>query len=239
MTTPASNTPYAIITDANVDAGRLPEGQVLSSERLASGLRRLNDIINLWLTQGLKLWLLVDTAVTLTEGQATYTFKPSGNVDMTKPLRVLQGYFLPAGSAPSRRPLTVLSWERYLMLGNVATEGAINSYFVNKRATQLDVTFWLTPDATDATGVAHVLLETQATNPVNLTETMDFPQEWRIALRWGLADDLATGQPEAIMNRCSQRAEHYRKMLEDADVEDAPTSFAPDTRQTQHGYSFR
>ena len=33
-----------------------------------------------------------------------------------------------------------------------------------------------------------------------------FAQEWRIALRWGLADDIATGQPQAIMDRCAQRA---------------------------------
>ena len=59
---------------------------------------------------------------------------------------------------------------------------------------------------------------------------MNFPIEWRIALRWGLADELATGQPQSIMDRCQQRAISYRTMLEDWDVEDAPTRFTPDSR---------
>jgi len=72
------------------------------------------------------------------------------------------------------------------------------------------------------------------TNFISVTETMNFPIEWRIALRWGLADELATGQPQAIMDRCQGRALAYRTMLEDWDVEDASTRFTADTR----GYGF-
>lgn len=237
MTTPAINTPYAIIDDAYHDAGLLQQGDTPNSEQLASGMRRLRDLINLWQTQGLKLWLQVDTSVTLVASQATYTFTPGGNVDMTKPLRVLQGYYLDTNSI--RRPLNVLSTEEYLRLSRVNQTGAVNSYWVNKQATQLAVSFWLTPDATAATGTAHLLLQTQVTNFINLEETMDFPQEWRIGLRWGLADEICTGQPQAIMDRCAQRAATYRQMLEDWDVEDAPTRFAPDNRMQWSGGSFR
>src|SRR5574341_1458094 len=94
MTTPSINTPNAVIYDALLDCGKVQRYTQPTSEQYAEGLRRLRDLINLWQTQGLKLWVTVDTAVPLTAGTQTYTFSPSGSVVMIKPLRVLQGYYL-------------------------------------------------------------------------------------------------------------------------------------------------
>ena len=232
MTAPADNTPISIIGDAYIDAGLLAQGETPGGEQIVEGMRKLTDLINLWQTQGLKLWLNVDTPVTLVDGQGTYTLSPTGDVAMVKPLRVIQAWYQDVNAV--RRPLTVLSWDEYTRLSQVTQTGAVNSYFVNKQATALSVFFWLIPDATAATGTAHLLLQTQVTNFISVTETMNFPIEWRIALRWGLADEICTGQPQAIMDRCQQRAMAYRTMLEDWDVEDAPTRFTPDQR-TQYG----
>lgn len=233
MTTPADNTPYAIITDAMIDSGKLKEGGTPSSSQLMQYMRRLNDMVNFEQTQGLKLWLNEDVTIPLVAGQTAYTLGPGGNVNMTKPLKPLQAYYLlttnPA--AETRRPLTLLSWNDWLILSPTNQPGAINSVFVDKQQTFLRANMWLTPDVTAATnGEVHVLLQTQVTNVISLTETMNFPIEWRMFLHWGLADELATGQPEAIMTRCSQRALMYREALEAFDVEDGPTSFAPDPR---------
>ena len=234
----ASNTVYGIINDAMHDAGLLEEGENPNSDQLATNQRRLCDIINLWQTQGLKLFLNVDTAITLVDGQSLYTLGPGGTVDMVKPTRALQGYVLVADSEV-RRPIIPISWNEWLNLSQVeANPGAINSYFIDKQSTLLKVHVWQTPDATEALNELHLLLQVQATNPANLEENVTFPQEWRIALRWGLADDICTGQPQAIMDRCQQRAGMYREMLEDWDVEDAATSFAPDSRLGNHNRSF-
>ncbi len=226
MTTPADNTPASIIQDAYADAGILQAGNSPDGEQLAKGMRRLNELVNLWVTQSTKLWLNVDTPITLVAGTGLYTLGPSGTVVMTKPLRVLEAYHL--NSSGIRRPLNPLSWADYVRLSQVNQAGTINSYHVDKQATTLNVFFWNPPDATDAAGTAHLVLQTQVTNPINLTETMQFPAEWRIALRWGLADELCTGQPQTIMDRCQQRAATYRDALEAWDVEDAPVRFAPD-----------
>ena len=235
MTSPSNNNPLSIIQDAYFDAGLIGVGQTVNGEQIVMGMRKLTDLINLWQTQGLKLWLNVDTPITLVAGTGTYTLGPGGSIDMTKPLRVVEAYYATAEGI--RRPLTPLAWADYIRLSTVNQSGSINSYFVDKRATQLSVLFWQAPDATAATGTAHLVLQTQVTNFINLTETMNFPIEWRIALRWGLADELSTGQPQAIMDRCQQRALAYRTMLEDWDVEDAPTRFA--VRQQGHGMSGR
>jgi hypothetical protein len=105
----------------------------------------------------------------------------------------------------------------------------------DKQTNSLVVKFWNTPDATEALNTVVVLVRTQVTNPINLEENMAFPQEWRMALRWGLADDISTGQPDTIMQRCQSRANFYREALEDWDVEDTQTTFAPDARYAGGG----
>jgi len=233
MTTPAINTPYSIIAAAMTRAGRLPEGSLPTSEQFASHMDSLNRLINLWQTQGLKLWLQEDLPVPLVAGQGgpynPYTLTPGGSVNITKPWRIQQGYYL--DQLGNQRPVYALSWDEWNRLANRQQQGAIAQYFVDKQATSLNVYTWLIPDAQAATGVLHVMLQQQVVNPINLVETMNFPPEWGIALVWGLADEICSGQPQAVMDRCQGKAAVYRMMLEDADIEDAATSFQPDQRQ--------
>jgi hypothetical protein len=229
MVASVSNTAYGIINDAMHDAGLLGSGDLPNSDQIATNLRRLCDIINLWQTQGLKLFTWTDLSIPLVESQTTYTIGPSQDVDMTKPLRALQGYVLNTDNI--RRPIVPLSWRDWMQLSQVSgNDGTISSFFVDKQATYLNVKFWNAPDATEALNTAHLLIQQQAANPVNLEADVSFPQEWRIALRWGLADDICTGQPETIMARCASNAKQYREMLEDWDVEDTETRFTPSTQ---------
>ena len=113
MTAPSILTPNSIIADAMEDAGLLQGGDEPSSEDLAKYSRRLLKLINLWQTQGLKLWLNVDTSVTLVSGTAAYTIGPSGSVDMTRPLRALEAYYQDSNNV--RRPIFPISWAEYLI----------------------------------------------------------------------------------------------------------------------------
>lgn len=230
MTTAATFAqPIRIITYAMIDAGLLQEGDSPTSEQLAMYTNRLNDLINLWGTQGLKLWTYLDQSITLVSGTGQYTLGPGGSIITTKPLRAIQGYYL--DSSGNRRPIWPLSWDEWLRLAQVTQTGTVSQYFIDKQVANLVVNFWMVPDSTAATGTAHLLIPRQITNFTGLTDTLNFPQEWFMGLRWGLADDIATGQPETIMSRCAQRAQLYRTMLEDWDYEDAPTQFQPATHQ--------
>lgn len=231
MTSPATfSQPIRIIQYAYVDAGLISEGELPSSEKLASAMNRLNDMINLWGTQGLKLWTYLDQPIVLTANLGQYTLGPGGSIITVKPLRAIQGYYLDS-TGDNRRPIYPLSWDEWERLSNVTSTGTISQYFIDKQQANLVVNFWQIPDATEATGTAHLLIPRQITNFVGLTDTMNFPQEWFMGLRWGLADELAVGQPEAITQRCEARAVAYRTMLEDWDVEDTPTRFQPDLYQ--------
>jgi hypothetical protein len=213
------------------DAGLLQEGDDPDPEQFANYLQRLNDLINLWQTQGLKLWLQKELSLPLTAGINQYALGPGGVLPTLqfKPMRILSSaYYM--DSDGNRRPLMMISREEWMRLSTTVSQGPINSFFVDKQQIQILVNLWLTPDTQAATGHVILLMQEQVTNLVSLTDAMNFPQEWFIALRWGLADDICTGQPQAIMQRCMMKAALYLAMLESWDVEDASTTFAPDSR---------
>lgn len=238
MTVPLTdNTPNQVIRFAMEEAGYLQRGNDPGSEDYASYMPRLNSMVNLWQTQGLKLWLNTDLSIPLVAGQALYTLGPGGSVVMTKPLRAIQGYYL--DSLGNRRPLILISRDDYTRLSNVTTVGAINSYFVDKQQLTLNIYFWNTPDAEAATGTAHPIIQQQVTNVTQLNDTMNFPIEWFSALYWGLANEISGGQPQSIMDRCEKRAAIYLDALQNWDVEDASTSFSPDVRGTNMNSGFR
>lgn len=231
MPTNVSNTAYGIINDAMHTIGKLGEGDTPNSQQLADNMRRLNDIINLWQTQGLKLFFQEEINVPLVVGQTLYVLGPAGPaVVMARPPRILQGYVVQV-QGNNRRPLVILSRDEWERLSQVTgNNGTINSFMVDKQAIQTNLNLWPPPDSVEVLNTATFLMQVQAQNPVLLTDNTSFPQEWRIALMWGLADEISTGQPEVIMTRAERYAKKYREALEDWDVEDAPTEFNVDTR---------
>jgi hypothetical protein len=235
MPVSVSNTVYGIIADAMMDAGLLQEGSDPNSEQLAIYMRRLCDIINLWQTQGMKLFLMEEVSVDLVANQTTYTMNPAG-LTPTKHLRILQGR-IQDNAGQLIRVLRSISWQEWNTLPH-SNAGNVTGYLSDKQENSLNVSLWNKPDIQEAAYTAVFLVHKQVENPYNLESNVAFPQEWRVALRWGLADDICTGQPQAIMDRCSSRAEAFRSALEDWDVEDTETRFTIGGQGYQGG-SFR
>lgn len=221
-------TATALVTAAYRDAQKLSRGAALSADQLSEGIDRLNDIINLWQTQGLKLFLELEIVVTLVASQQLYSLMPGGDVDMTRPLQVKDGSYWDSDN--NSRPLTQISRQEWASLANRAGAGSVNQFFVEKLYDRLNVHFWNVPDATAATGTVRLTLRQQATNPALAGDNTRFPPEWGIALRWAIADEISSGMPESVQQRCATRAQVYRQALEDWDVEDAETYFQMDQR---------
>ena len=74
MTTPISfNTPDRVIRFAMDNAGLLQDGDSPSSEQYAKYMPRLNDMINVWQTEGIKLWTLGMLTVAGARTRAVHT----------------------------------------------------------------------------------------------------------------------------------------------------------------------
>lgn len=238
----AFRTPFLLISEAMRNAGKLDQEADPSPTQYAQNLNKLNVLINHEQTQGLKLWLDQDISIAapiLVAGTALYTLGPTGTVVLAgKPLRVLQGYFVDQFN--NRRPIEPpMAREEYYRLSNVVNQGAITSYYVDKQQETLNVYLWNTPDAEAALGTVHLIVQTQITNMVALTDTISFPQEWYMYLQWALAEQICTGQPESVIARCERMAARFRAAIEGWDVEDASTRIVPDPRSTQNTGQFR
>lgn len=231
-------TPQRLITMALRDAGKLGRGQIPDSDYFLEGMQRLADVLYFQQTQGLKLWLLEDITVPLVQDVELYTFGPGGDVDMRKPFRVEFGYGTDSAPAANRRQISPISYQDWSYLSNHTQSGQVSQYFVDKQLDLLKVYLWLRPDADQVLGSIHLVMRTKAEHLENLTDTMTFPPEWYMALRWALALEFATGQPLAVQQRCQLLSDKYLEALEGFDIEDVPVQIQADQSQTSGG-SFR
>jgi len=223
----------AIVGRGMRNAGLLGKSKDPTSWDLADGLNRINGIAYLWQTQGIKLWLQQDYALQapiLQAGLNLYSFGPTGNVVMVRPTRLVSDSCYFQDTSGNRRPLIPMSRNEWDTLSVVTQQGAVNSFYADKQQYLLNVYLWLTPDTYTALGQVHLILQNQITTVTQVTDQMSFPLEWAMALEWGLADEICTGQPQAIMDRCATRATSYRLALEEWDVEDVGAVFQPDPR---------
>jgi len=243
MTTPSAfNTVRALIDRAYVNAGLLAAGTQAGSQQYADALNRLNERINFLQTKGLKLFTNVDTTLPLVASVGGYFVGPYlpgpavNYLTMPRPLRIPFAYFVSAQGA--KIPLTPISRQELISLQTTQQFGQPVSYFVDKQAINLGLTLWPAPDSTAATGTVQLVLQTQVTPGTALTDQISFPIEWFNGLSWDLADELATGQPAAIVARCAQKAAMFIAELENWDVEDAQTFFTVDQRMTYGSSDF-
>jgi hypothetical protein len=232
------STVLSIINAAAQNAGLIGVAQSLDSESLADYLTRYNDMINLWQTQGLKLWTRQDLSITLIEGQGIYNLGVGQNVPMEKPMRVCESYVLVTNGG-TKRPVQQISWEEWSRLSQINQEGQINQIFVDHQKDYLGVNTWQLPDSSEVQNTLHLVIQGQVGNAVSLLDDVDFPVEWIMGLKWGLADEICTGQPAAIVSRCQQRADMYRNALEAWDTEGVPITFSPDPQGQYSGGKFR
>lgn len=246
MTTaaPMPNTCYQIICDAMVDAGKLGQGREPKSEALAENMRRLNKYVNYLQTQGAILWVQEDLSLqapVLQVGVSAYPLGIGGVATVpalspvAKPRRVIEAYFLDRFPAATRRPLAVIArndWDTY---SSTTQQGTIVAVYPDKQLNTIVCNLWQTPNAQAILGQVHLICDLQIPNFSQLTDNMFFPSEWALTLEWGLADQICTGMPQEVVERCAGMSLKYQTALLDWDQEDGSTSFQPDPRGSYTG----
>ncbi len=234
------STSYSISRDTIISAA-LRKLQVLElgvtpdSNTITNAAQALNIMIKAWQTQGIKLWTVVEDTLTLVAGQTSYVIGPSGpGLVADKPLKVIQAWARNTTVTPQLDiPLLPLSKQEYNTLSSKFTQGMINSFFYDPSTTSGTMYFFLTPDAnTASTYQIHFVAQRPLLDVSLSTDIPDFPNEWMQALVWGLADELAVeyGCHINLRQEVAMKAEKYRKMMEDWDIEAPSTFFSPDMR---------
>lgn len=241
MTTsaPIPSTCYQVICDAMVDAGKLGQGREPSGEALAENMRRLNKYVNYLQTQGAILWVQEDLSLqapVLQAGVSAYPIGIGGVATVpalspiAKPRRVIEAYYVDPFATQTRRPVEIVArniWDTY---STTISQGTITSVYPDKQLSQIICNTWMTPSAQEALGQLHLICDLQIPNFSQLTDAMYFPSEWALTLEWGLADQICTGMPQEVVDRCAAKSLYYETALLAWDQEDGSTTFQPDPR---------
>lgn len=224
-----------IIEAALQDLSVLEEGAQPSSAALVKGSFALNLIIKDWQTTGIKLWTVDNLAIPLVKGKTVYTIGSALTNDVVshKPLKVIQGFLRNNVTTPNIDiPMLALSRNEYNTLGSKFSQGRVNSYFYNPKATHGELSLFLTPS--DSAYTLYVVVQRPIMDIISPTDTFDFPSEWFLALKWALMSELSSSYDKALMERSyyDTKALFFKTSLEEWDVENTSVFFTMDARSS-------
>lgn len=177
-----------LITLALQDSGVFGDGQVPSATDSNNALTRLNWLVAQW---NRKRWLIYDlTSVGVTStGAESYSVGPGGDFNTARPDRLEDGNFLrqlnTGNSQQVDYPLELLgSKEDYnrIRLKSMGTWPSAVFYDSNWPLGQ--VFFWPVPQAT--TYELFILVKNQISQFDSLTQTINLPPEYEVALSYNL-----------------------------------------------------
>ena len=239
-----------IISLALRKLGVLEIGDTPDANTVANAALSLNLFIKQLSVEGLKLWKNTEIIIPLTTNQTTYVLGGTTSTLMydslaptvpitDRPLKVIQGFYRSTETTIYiDTPVMIISKQEYNTLGSKFSTGTTNSIFYSVKQLNGILYVYLTPDVNTSTYKAlHLVVQLPLNDLNSALEIPNFPNEWMNCLVWNLADQLALeyGVPMNARQELTQRAEAYRSLLTDWDVETTSTFFTPDYRSV--GYS--
>lgn len=223
----------------------LQEGQALNGDMITTGAEAINTLISNWQSNGLQLWTYQLLAIPCVANKFVYTIGPAGaDITNVRPLRLLDdGSYIRNNTNPATpvdTPLIVLSRTDYMNMGSKTSQGIVNSLYyqpgIDSGATTSPSTgygtLYVYVNPLDNTRTLYCNFQRPIYNMTAGADEFDFPSEWFMALRYGLAELLADEYevPDNRLMRVAAQAERYHKNVQDWSVEQAKFRFQPDFR---------
>ena len=181
--------------------------QVSSGYQLKTARRSLNILFQEWGNRGLHYWEVGDTNIDLVEGQAEYTFyRASGDGTSSTTAGGTTGtstYGLDdvleatlrsdkTDTDQSDSSLTKIARSAYSALSSKLSKGTPSQYFVQRFVDKTTVTFYPTPDSTNASKDVHMFFVKRIQDAdATYTDATDVPYRFVPCMVSGLAFYLA------------------------------------------------
>lgn len=206
--------------------GAFGEADVIPSSDIDNCAQSLNILAKELAIDGLPLWCVVDLAVPMVAGQASYNLSTISGT--TLPLRILFAYIRDAtGNDVS---LQITSRYDYDTLGDKASPGVPNQCYYDPQLGAGSLVLYNVPQ--DNTHTVHVVIQRQIQDFNLATDNPDFPQEAFRMLKWVLADEIALEYqtPADIRAEVAAKAKYYRDRFFDSTQEQTSVYFTPSER---------
>ncbi len=224
----------------------LNSGQAPSANDLIDCSLELNNLLKMWATKGLLLWLYDLVQIPMIQNKYRYTIGPNGDADPGyRPLRALEGSFIRTTCIPpiTDTQLQLLSRLEYLQYSQKATLGIPNSFYYDVQqgpgpnpvaydpyAQGWGVLYIFTAPS-DSTRTIFLNVERPIQDVTAADQTFDLPLEWYQALVKVLAAEVADyfEVPEDRITRIKREADAALEYIADwGSQEWAPMTFQPD-----------
>jgi len=190
MTTTFSVNRDDLIKGALRKIGVVAQGESPTPDQTTEAAFALNLLVKSWEADGMPLWALRTTPITLIAGKNTYTMGVGQEIDTDKPLKLIQAWNRSTGNIDI--PMRLLTKQEYNILGNKATSGKPIQLYFEPGVTSSDIHLFPTPAAADVLeSTIYVVYQRPYTDFNVSTDAPDFPQEWYDAVLYGLAVRLA------------------------------------------------
>jgi hypothetical protein len=181
-------TAFQIITRAMKICGALGQNETPTSSEAADGLTSLNDMLDSWNTDRTYIYTVDQNTVPVVNGQAVYTIGPSGDFNITRPVKI-EGAFVRINGVDF--PIKEINDQDYNSIP-VKTNGGIPMYYYYDAAFPVG-TLYLYPVPTE--GDLYVDIWQQLTQFTDLYTDLSFPPGYNRALNYNLAQELAPEYP--------------------------------------------
>lgn len=202
----------AVIKGALRIVGAIAQGQTPSTDQYTEAAEALNMLVKALQTYGMPLWAIKINNFALTNATATYRIGLSQTINTPKPLKILQA-FLRNTTSNVDTPLQIITKHEYWELGNKTTTGLPIQLMYDPQNLYGDLYLYPTPDSTAETSYeVYIIYHRPFEDFDSATDTPDFPQEWHLALKFGLAEQLAPEYGVSLeqYGEIAKKAKEYR-----------------------------
>lgn len=180
-----------------------------SDPDIARGFVVLNDMLDSWSNENLACYAILEQSCPLVPGQQQYTIGPGGNVNGTRPLKLINT----PGSAyiqdPNGQnyPLDVIEKDFWNLIGNrssIVTANVPNTLYYDSQYPLGFLNFYPVPNQGGYTAYFDSWL--QLTDFGTLSTAMSFPPGYKKAIQDNLAIELEVYFPMAVITPALMRA---------------------------------
>jgi hypothetical protein len=228
---------FELIRVADGDSAQTP-----TTSQYTKAIQALNYMLTAWQADGLQLWARKETSFALTQGNIDYSIGSGATINVYRPLKIYQAWRRDATNDIDV-PLELVSEKDYANYANKLTEGTPIALYYSPRYESNSVQegptaaglikIYQPADSWHATNTTvYIKYQRPFTDFNATTDTLDFPQEWNEAIKYGLAVRLAPvyGIPMLEYDRLKAMAKEVKEEVMGFDTEWESLKLQPKTR---------
>ena len=187
------------------------EGSTPAPEELADGLEALNNLLNEWRVILPAVHTMDNVTHALTAAQQAYTIGTGGDINRERPVKIKAASIIHTGNTPNlSTPVRIVDVDEWnVILSKNATDVPTSLYFDGDYPL---AKIYLHPKPSASQSI-NLYLWSEITQPLALSDTLDYPPGYRNALRFALALDLSIEWGRPVADDLRKRAAESKAEL--------------------------